>query len=178
MKRWLMLTIVGLAACSSIQTKTDFDPSVNFARYGTFLMLQGEVLPSETGAPPNTMVQERIRDRIRSELQAKGLTPDNSRPDLLVGYVAGARTKQELMAAPPYDPMMGPYMGPAYWNGTVQTWTYQRGTLVIDLIDSNTKKMVWRTIVEADKNQLADLGDPQLIREAVAKAFKNFPPKS
>ena len=52
----------------------------------------------------------------------------------------------------------------------------QHGTLVIDLVDSDTKKMIWRSTVEADKKKLSELGEPHTIQEAVDKAFKEFPP--
>ena len=42
------------------------------------------------------------------------MSDDN--PNVLVGFVAGARTRQELEAMGPYDPMMGPYMCPGYWG--------------------------------------------------------------
>ena len=43
--------------------------------------------------------------------------------------------------------MMGPYMCPGYW-GPADVWTteYQHGTLIIDMTDAATHKMVWRTI--------------------------------
>ena len=172
----LALTAIG---CSTVSAKTDFDRSANFANYRSFKMLEGQVMPSETGAPPNTMVKERVRDAIRSQLVAKGLSQTEENPNLLVGFVGGARTRQELETMGPYDPMMGPYMYPGYW-GPADVWTteYQHGTLIIDLVDAGTHKMVWRAIVEADKNKLAELGDPKLIQEAVSKAFAKYPPKT
>lgn len=176
-KALLSVLILAAAGCSTVQAKTDFDRSANFSRYRTFKVLQGRMLSSENGAPPNTMVGDRIHDGITTELAARGLTPTDENPDLWVGYVAGARTREELQTVGPY-PTMGPYMGPGWW-GPATAWTteYQHGTLVIDLIDAETKKMVWRAIVEADRNQLSDLGEPKLINKATAKAFKNFPPK-
>ena len=58
-------------------------------------------------------------------------------------------------------------------------WTteYQHGTLIIDMTDAATHKMVWRATVTADKNKVTELGEPKLIQEAVAKAFDKYPPK-
>lgn len=175
------LALLALAAigCSTVQAKTDYDRSANFASYQSFKMLEGKTTPSETGAPPNTMVKDRVRDAIRAQLVAKGMSETQDNPSLLVGFVGGARTRQELEAMGPYDPMMGPYMGVGYW-GPTDVWTteYQHGTLVIDLVDAGTHKMVWRSIVTADKNKLTELGDPKLIQEAVSKAFAKYPPKA
>jgi hypothetical protein len=168
---------VALAGCATVQTSTDYARGVDFSRYHTFKMLEGKALPSQTGAPPNTMAADRISSDIKGELMAKGLTPTDTNPDLLVGYVAGARTKQELEAVGPYDPMMGPYMGPGYWGPTdVWSTTYQHGTLVIDLVDNSSKKMVWRSTVTADREKVSELADPKTIEKAVDKAFEHYPP--
>jgi len=174
------LGLLALAAlsCSTVQTKADYDRSANFGAFHTFKMLEGKTLPSESGAPPNTMVADRIREEIKTQLMAKGLTPVDENPNLLVGWVAGARTHQELESMGPYDPVMGPYMYPGYWGaGDVWSVEYKRGTLVIDLVDAGTHKMVWRSITQADKDKVADLGTPEFVREAVTKAFKDYPPK-
>jgi hypothetical protein len=175
------LGLLGLAAlsCSTVSTKADFDRSANFSGFHTFKLLQGKALPSESGAPPNTMVGDRIREEIKTQLMGKGLTPVDENPDVLVGWVAGARTHQELESMGPYDPVMGPYMGPGYWGGGGDVWSveYKRGTLVIDIVDAATHKMVWRSITQADKNQVSDLGTPEAVHEAVTKAFKDYPPK-
>jgi hypothetical protein len=176
---WSVLTALAGAGCATVQASTDYDRNVNFAQFRTFKMLEGRALPSESGAPPNTIVGDRIKRDIQAELMSKGLVPTDTNPDLLVGFVAGARTQQELEAVGPYDPLMGPYMGPGYW-GSADVWTteYQHGTLIIDLVDNSTKKMVWRSRVTADRDKMSELGDPQTIEKAVDKAFKNFPPGS
>ena len=175
----LGLLALATLSCSTVQTKTDFDRSANFSSFRTFKLLEGKTLPSESGAPPNTMVGDRIRAEIKTQLMAKGLTPVEENPNVLVGWVAGARTHQELESMGPYDPVMGPYMYPGYWGGA-DAWTveYKRGTLIIDLVDATTHKMVWRSTTQADKENLADLGKPEAIQEAVTKAFKDFPPKT
>ena len=174
----LMLLAVAAIGCSTVQAKTDYDRSANFGGFRTFKMLDGKALPSDSGAPPNTIVGDRIRDQIRAQLLAKGLSESQDNPTVLVGWVAGARTRQELESMGPYDPMMGPYMYPGYW-GPSDVWTteYQHGTLIIDMTDAATHKMVWRATVSADKNSVAELGDPKLVQEAVAKAFQQYPPK-
>jgi hypothetical protein len=172
---WCCAAVLFAVGCSTVQATSDYDRSVNFTQYRTFKMLDGKMLPSSTGAPPNTLVRDRIREAVQAQLIAKGLTPSDTNPDLLVGFVAGAQRREELEGVGPYDPGLGPY--PGMW-GPTDVWTteYAHGTLVIDLIDARTKKLAWRSIVEADKNKIADLGSPSTIQEAVYKAFKKFPP--
>lgn len=174
----LALGMLGLQACATVDASADYDKATDFTNYHTYRILDGKLSRDDSlpGAPENTIVKDRIRSAIDAQLQAKGLRPDPQSPDLLVGYVAGARTRQEIESMSPYDPMLG-----AYWNGwwgpsNVYSYDYQRGTLIIDLIDAGRKKLVWRGVVEADRDKVSQLGDPQLIQEATGKAFENFPP--
>jgi Domain of unknown function (DUF4136) len=161
--------------CSTMQATSDYDRTASFIQYRTFKMLDGKMMPSIPGAPTDTLARDRIRDEITKQLVAKGLLPTATNPDLLVGFVAGAQRREELEAVAPYDSVLGPY--PGLWGpGDVWTTEYQHGTLVIDLIDAHTKKMVWRSIVEVDKNKLSELSEPNTIRQAVHKAFQKFPP--
>ena len=67
------LGLLALAAlsCSTVQTKADYDRSANFGAFHTFKMLEGKTLPSESGAPPNTMVADRIREEIKTQLMSQ-----------------------------------------------------------------------------------------------------------
>ena len=96
-----MLLAVAAIGCSTVQAKTDYDRSANFGGFRTFKMLEGKALASESGAPPNTMVGDRIRDQIKNQLLAKGLSQSQDNPNVLVGWVAGARTRQELESMGP-----------------------------------------------------------------------------
>ena len=55
----LLLLAVAAIGCSTVQAKTDYDRSANFGGFRTFKMLEGKTLPSESGAPPNTIVADR-----------------------------------------------------------------------------------------------------------------------
>jgi hypothetical protein len=175
-----VLTAVG---CATVDARSDYDRSVDFSKYRTFEVLPGRLVRGDemaTAAPASTLaaVKDRIAATIISDLQLKGLTRRWDDPDLFVGFVGGARTRQELVGMEPYDPTLAPGWG-EWWGPTdLYRYDYQQGTLIIDVIDAHTKKLVWRSIVEAERDRLADLGDPRLIKEAVGKALKEFPPKA
>ena len=61
------------------------------------------------------------------------------------------------------------------YGGDVTTYEYQEGTLIVDLVESSKKELVWRaTIVgtlsgsQEENLKMADTG--------IAKAFANYPP--
>ena len=173
----LGLLALATLSCSTVQTKTDFDRSANFSAFHTFKLLEGKTMPSESGAPPNTMVGDRIRAEIKTQLMAKGLTPVEENPNLLVGWVAGARTHKEVEHGAVRSGH-GTYMGPGYWGGA-DVWSveYKRGTLVIDLRRRHPQDGV--ALDHAGRQ-----GEPRRSGEARGcsvggtKAFKDFPPKT
>jgi hypothetical protein len=174
------LATLTAAGCATVDAKSDYDRSVDFSKYRTFEVLPGKLVRSDpvgAAAPENTIVKDRIAAAIIQDLQLKGLTRRWDSPDLYVGFVGGARTRQELNSMDPYDPMLAPGWG-EWWGPTdLYSYDYQQGTLIVDFIDARTRKLVYRSIVEAERDKLAQLGEPKLIQEAVNKALKEFPPK-
>ena len=62
-----------------------------------------------------------------------------------------------------------------YYGGGVTTYDYQEGTLIVDLVESSKKELVWRaTIVGtlgANPEENLEMAD-----KGVAKAFEAYPP--
>ena len=177
--RQMALVLALLAGgCATVSVKTDSDPTVDFSRYRTVQVLGGRLIVDGHSDDGNTLVKDRITKEIVANLTAKGLQPVPSGGDLLATFVAGARTVTEIEATGPWDGL-GPFWGRRGWWGPVyyDWWTrqYVKGTLVIDLIDAATKKLVWRAYAEADIKS-PDAAD--LIAKAVRKAFARYPAAS
>ena len=172
---------VGLAmltlSCATTSVVTDYDHTADLARYRTFAFLGGHVWVNGIADDNNTLIKDRIRNSVVSSLTAKGMQQVTSNPDVYVAYLAGAHTKTEIESTPPYTAGFGPWFGVGAWWGPMYTnwWarTYNEGTLVIDLVDATSKKLVWRSyaVTEVDK-PVSD----QKMQQVVAKAFKSFPP--
>lgn len=190
-RRIVPLAALGLAAlvfagCNTGDgptVRTDYDKHVNFAQFHTFAFQKGRIV-TRLGTPDsnNTLVDGRIRDAVVNQLSAKGLRLSTQSPDLVATYVAGARSKQEIqdLGPTPYsgDYFGGPFgfeRGGFYGAGFDQFYVnnYTQGTLILDLIDPHTKKLVWRAYV----TQAIDRPDAKTINNAVAAALKQYPPK-
>jgi hypothetical protein len=159
----------GLAVCTGLgcattHVQTERAPNANFAGYRTFALSQGRVYNEGRPDKRDTLVRDRIDSALRTELSEKGLQATNLNPDLIVTYTAGARTMAEVVPNPE-----------AYTLGAMPApWLseYREGTLVIDLIDANTKQLVWRSYARAeDKN----FRKPENLEQAVDKALEKFP---
>ena len=54
--------------------------------------------------------------------------------------------------------------------------TYEVGTLVVELIDTSTSKVVWRGVASGTISDKSENNTRQL-QKAVAEMFKAYPPK-
>ena len=118
-------------------------------------------------------------------LQANGFRKVSTAPDFWVGYHAAIEGKLDVTTIDtPYfaptgaDIMRGGYHG-AWAYGGSQTFVtqYEEGTLLLDIVDSQTKKLIWRGTVSAVVDADAEPEKRKArIQEAVQKALADFPP--
>jgi hypothetical protein len=164
----VLVTLAAAAtlACSTMTTAVDYDHTINWSNYKTFQIMEGT--PS-----PVTFTQKRIEDGITQALTAKGLQPTTNNPSLLVyPHVVMSQQRQ-------WNTMSMGGFGYRGWGGMggMATTTEQNipiGTLIVDLVDPNSKEMVWRGTAS---DQVSGTGEDQgTINEALQKLFANFPP--
>ncbi len=170
------------AGCAGRQVTTDYSPATGFSRYRTFAL----VSPPDTAA--QQLIDQRVRNAVQAQLTGKGLTEtDRQTADLYVGYGMVDRTHKDVYT---YRDGWGwgggwgwrNYRWGVAWPMTTQrrVETYTDGTVVVNLIDAKTKKVVWTGQV-ADVVSLP-VGNPatatRQIDEAVAKLFTKYPPSS
>ena len=164
------LVILGAAvtlACSTMTTSVDYDHTVNWSNYKTFQVMEGTKAPSD-------FTQKRIDNGITQALQAKGWNPTTSSPQILVyPHVVLSQEKQ-------WNTMSMGGWGYRGWGGmgggmaTTTETNIPIGTLIVDLVDANTKEMVWRGMAQDQVKPNGESADT--INEAMQKLFQNFPP--
>ena len=181
-----------LSACESMQVTSDYNPSVDFARFQTWAWKD----PALQYQPNSLMLksdltEQRIMQAVSSGLDQRGLRPaaTGSKPDLLVQtYLIVANRQEQIVTNYGYG---GPWGGPwgyaggpweGYWGAPMYNETrnvvYQVGTLQIDLIDAKDGKLVWRGSAEKIvDNSPTPAERNAAIHEAVNKILANYPPK-
>lgn len=168
--------IMGLIVCSAIgcgtQVKTDHDPTANFPQYRTFTVAKTKIVTDGDVDRGETLVTDRINSAIESKLLNKGLQParPHEKPDLLVAFTAGNRSPHKIDAV--WKTGGREYSASAGGNEVWEDTSSAEGTLVIDFIDADSKKLVWRSVAKVDNEQLVE---PEIIERAVDKALKKFP---
>jgi hypothetical protein len=165
------LVMVGLAllagaALSAQDTRYNFMPGTDFAKYHTY-----KWVPIEGGSHPNQIADAQIKSSVDSQLAAKGLTKtDSDNADLLIGYQVSVDKEKQWNA---YS------MGGARFGGmgSATSSTISNGSLVLDMYDPTSKQLVWTgtatKTLDPSSNQEKNQKN---LDKAMAKLLKNYPP--
>ena len=161
---------LGMAACSTLELNTDYDPATDFGRYRTFRYGEG-------AKPRNPQAARSVRYAVSQALEAKGMKEVETGGDLLI---YGHFVQDEKFQVETYGYYSTGWYGYG-WGGGVATTTVRRipvGTLVLDLVDASTKNLVWRGIVKDEISR--DLYPEEREKKAIGIAkelFAGYPPK-
>lgn len=157
-----------LTSCSSITIRSDWDTTVDFTSYSSFVFLDRGDGPRR-GSP---LVHQRIEHALQTELAAKGfdkvVTPW---ADLAVTYYVGSRQEVRVVHGGYYG-WGGPWRR-GYW-GPSHVHTYRTGTLVVDIVDRRQQQLVWRGVADGAFGR-PDPSDEQ-VAKVVARLLTEFPP--
>jgi hypothetical protein len=163
---FLSLLLLFPAILSAQKVETDFDHSVNFSQYKSFMWLREPRLR-------DPLMKRRVMDAVNAQLTAKGLHLVTEGGDL--GVAAHGATTEERTLETFYTGFGG--WGWRGWGSGVATTipqTYKVGTLIIDLFDTRTKQVIWRgtatgTVPDNPEKTAKNLN------KAIEKMFKKFP---
>lgn len=140
----------------------------------------------------NDVAADKIVESASMELDKRGFKLNNRRPDILIRYTAVVNKETKSYNEPVYYdapgryvPRVGLHRGrafyyyayrdpfPVYVGSEQRTVNVKQGSIMIDLIDRKTKKVVWRGWAEGELNNpekaIAEL--PKVIENI----FKKLP---
>jgi Domain of unknown function (DUF4136) len=159
----LMLLFAGRSSAADV--KTDYDRNTNFAQYKTYSWER-----VETRDP---LMVDRIKSAVNGSLATKGLTEVPTGGDLSIVAIEVTHSQQTLDTF--YNNFGGGRRFGGFGDATTTTETYRVGTLVVDLSDPATKKLVWRG---SASDTLSDKSEKNIdnLDKGVVKMFKKFPP--
>ena len=157
----LALIATLLAACASgPRMHTDYDHTIDFSQYRTYNFFH----PMGIERPNYSSIYGSIfRDAIGKEMASRGYTLSDN-PDLLINVSGRLQDKTKVTTtSDPY--MAGGYYG--YRRGAYGAWggygygttthgsNYTEGTINVDMVDREQKRMVWEGVAVGrvnDKN--------------------------
>jgi hypothetical protein len=171
-----------LLACAS-RVGHDVHPDAPIAFYRSFGILEAkasEAVPEDPRFGP--LLDRHTEDAIDQALRRRGYELRTSGPvDFLVAYSNEVSREERHRSSPVslgvgYGTHLGSGVGLGtgwYGPSDVTTRTVPRGTLVIDVLEAETKRVVWRGWA---KDTLSPGGDPRReIFAAVDAIFAEFP---
>jgi len=169
----LFVAVLVVGCAPMLEVSNNFDPETNFAQYATYDLAPKDQLEmsAETAAKfsgKRDLIDEEIVKALTAEMEAKGFKRDTENPDIVVVYLLGVR--REVFAADfGYE-----Y---AFESGMVSTQTVQDGAMRIDMIDNETKIVVWQGegYGAVNRDPTEDMIRKNIDR-AVKKILDQYPP--
>jgi hypothetical protein len=174
----ILLAVAILPAATMAQKiRVDYEHGNDFTKYKTYKWVKIKESPDV-----NQIVDQRIIGAIDAAMTKEGFTKSESNPDLFIGYQAILTRQQQLTT---FTNGAGPGWGyGARWGygwgassiSTTTSDTINSGTLVVDLMDPQQQKLVFRGI---GTDTLSDKPEKNAkkIDKAVTKIFEKYPPK-
>ena len=164
------MSAIMLTGCASMKVTSYSKPGIDFTRYQTYDWEAADRL--STGDPRldnNPFFHERVQADVEKQLATRGFEKTTSgRPDLLIRYHASIRQRLDVNSADPDGHCRGE---------DCQPYVYDKGALVLDLVDTRTNSLVWRGWAEGSVEGIIDNQDwmEQKIDEVAARILERLP---
>jgi hypothetical protein len=163
---------VAIAGCASMTVSSHIERGVNFSDFVTYDWGPPDNLPvGDPRLDNNPFFNDYLQGTVERNLAAKGFVRAVSgTPDLLVHYHASVNERMDVYEA-------DNRYGYCYADCQPQVSTYEQGTLILDMVDSKTNKVVWRGWAQDTMNGVIDNQDrlEKQVKEGVTKMMRLLP---
>jgi hypothetical protein len=174
--RWPAVAILGLtvSACATMNVSSHVERGLDFTQYHTWQWAPADALPESNPRLNNSFFQDHFQGAVERQFSARGLVQtfsDNAAPDLLVHYHANVSPQMQVVTDQAGS-------GACYdANCTVRVLDNEMDTIVLDVVDARTNRLIWRGWAQ---NATAGAIDHPTrfntrIQQAVARMFARFP---
>ena len=184
MSRFVLIAGVAvlLASCASKPTiETDYDHTIDFSQYTTY----GFFNPMGIENPNYSSIYGSIfREAISREMESRGYKMSDN-PDLMINVSGRLQDKTKVTTT------SDPYMGGGYYGyrrGAYGAWggygygtqthvsNYTEGTVNVDMVDRNMKRMVWEGVAVGRVNEKKTNDETRAnINAGIQEMFAGYP---
>jgi hypothetical protein len=192
----ILFLIIGIAlySCGS-QVQTIRPNKADLSKYDSYAYLPNASIKIDELAEKNDEINGFLIETINDQMKKAGYSLDRDKPDLLVLVSVSTDLERESTQEPVYATY--PYVNTVattpvypnyqsyYYRGfydwyypggvigyTTDTYSYKEGTVVIDLVDRETKQSVWKG---RTSESIVGGSDFQVIRESILDIFREYP---
>ena len=183
----LVLAVAG-SGCSSMTINTDRDPQAEFSELKTYQWVTSPT--TQSGDPRianNALLDSRVKSAVDRVLGQKGYQrlTNGGDPDFLVAYHATLDQKAQATTINEYYGYAPGWIGYDYGSALsgppgarTYVYEYDEGTLLLDVVNPDTHKLMWRgSAIDRVNFKASPEAKEKKINEAVSKMLKGFPPK-
>lgn len=172
----LVLVLLLLAGCASapvdLSPRIDYDHGTDFRIYKTYRWFDGPFLPGDPATRDEPQYRA-VRDAINTVLKEKKYDWQQFSPTDLVLHIHSGHDVPEKpenwMTYNWYKPWWGAY-GPM-----AEISRYDRGTLVLDVIDAERTELIWRGLLPAFYTPEGGVADIETLGPRIARLLEDFP---
>jgi hypothetical protein len=155
---FFICVIALVVPCYAEKVVVDYNKEFNFSSIKTYAWTKG--------TPADPLMEQRIVSAVESQLAKHGLQKSDSVPDVFI--VTHAMTREDISLREWGD-------GPLPWSrGTIDINKILAGTLVVDILDSKDKQLVWRGIADGTLSDKPEKVEAK-IKKVTEKMFQKFP---
>jgi len=187
-----MLGIMG--GCTSTRTYSDKAQGVDYNTYKTYAWLKPH--PGDTTGNKlvnNDITYGNLRAAVDKEMRRRGFTIDTENPDVLLKIRTEFHNRVDVARNPLYSSynyywypaspstLWDPYYYQGYYNPPyisaydLRPELYSTGTVAIDMIDRNQRRVVWRGWTN---EEVMTQADTKRMYKDISKIFYKFPVKA
>jgi hypothetical protein len=167
-----------LTGCTSFRVTTDYDRNMDFSGWTTYAWLPAWPEQGDDPRIHNDLLDARVRSAVDLAMAALGFEKvPEANADFLVAYHVSLETRIDVHTV--HDSSHYSRRG---WSGSAGTTTrvsqYERGTLLLDVVHPEERRLVWRGSTNARVRERADpLEREKRVNEAAQSILNRFPPR-
>ncbi len=169
----LSIAVLSLQACKTVEVYSDFDPNAKFDSYSNFM-----VLKSLKSVPLKENSKQWLHAAINEQMSSRGYT-ETKDPDLLVKVKVKTSTKETTSLQRNNDFYWGSTYYPYGWGintgiDRVNYETHTEGTIIIDVIDRESKELIWQGRASGAAKSSKGLNEAS-VHKIISKIFSTYP---
>lgn len=184
MKLWLPVFAAFLITGCGVQSYVEKDPSVDLNKYRTYAWIGDKKSTGKNDKPYKDFQETYLTDLVSKHLEKNGFVKAKSNPDVLIDYDImienAVRENTEPMYSRPfvryfYNPYTGRinslYYPSRYMGNNSYDVPYKSGTITINIVDNDSKKLVWQGWAETEvtKRRIANEDMNRIVKSIFRK---------
>jgi len=166
-----MTLAIAATGCATLNVSSHVQRGIDFATYRTFDWGPADAFPAgDPRLDRNPFFRDQVEGTVEKGLAAKGFERSTSGiPDLMVHYHASISQRIDVDHV---DHQYGD--GDVGRTGVIE---YEAGTLVLDIVDAKTSKVIWRGWSQGSVEDLLNNQDrmARRIHEGVTRMLARLP---